>query len=114
VVEHGPAGEISAATMGSAAVVAGWHLYEARRIMASMGVPEAIVGARLLLDWLIEQPTDEIRPRTISQMGPNKVRDKAKRDAAVAVLVDANWLRQGKNADGVLVLQLNPKARAAL
>ena len=108
----GPVGEISAETIESGSAVALWHLLEARRVMLAMDMPETTANAQLLLDWLLDQPTDEIRLKDISRLGPNRLREKAKRDPAIASLIDAGWARQDKTAGGISILQLNPKARA--
>lgn len=110
VFEHGPGGEISVDLMEAGAQVAAWHLYEARRIVSTREVPAAVKDAQLLLDWLLRKDSNAIEPREILHRGPNRLRDKARRDAAIEVLRETYHLDE-VTAGRVTRLHLNPKLR---
>jgi hypothetical protein len=110
VLESGPVGEIAAETMDDAAELALWHLHDAKRIIGAIEIPEAVADARLLLDWMVAQSKDSIAPREIMQFGPPNLRVRARRDAAIQLLVDTNHLCVSK-VDNITVLHLNPKLR---
>jgi uncharacterized protein DUF3987 len=110
VVVHGPDGEICDELMERAIAVVTWHLNEARRVMGANQMPEDVADAQLLLDWLLRQETTPIDPRAILQLGPSRLRDRKRRDAALKVLVDRHWVFESGNPSR---LTLNPKARGA-
>jgi len=108
VVEHGPAGEIGKQLMDGAIAVVAWHLTEARRVIGANRMPEDIADADLLLEWFLRQEDKPVEPREILRRGPDRLREKKRRDAAVKVLADRFWLfESGKPTR----LTLNPKAR---
>jgi hypothetical protein len=111
VLEHDPVGEIAAETMEDAAELALWHLHEAKRIMGAIEIPQALADARALFDWLLTQDGD-IGPRTISQFGPSRLRDRARRDEAIETLIERRHIARVK-VDGATVLRINPKLRGA-
>jgi putative DNA primase/helicase len=112
VVEHGPEGSIDAATMQNAAILATWHLNEARRILGSSKTPQDVSDAALLFEWLLDRPKDLIEHRSISNLGPNPLRDKLRRDAALTVLMERHLIRETRIGRAVR-LEINPKARQA-
>jgi hypothetical protein len=112
VVTQGPGGSIDAATMEGAAAVAIWHLNEARRIVRTDDKPMDAAHAELLLMWLLRQSEKLIDPREILNRGPNPLRNKAQRDAALKVLIEKHWVYEVKDG-GVTRIMLNPKARGA-
>jgi len=110
VVTQGPGGSIDQPTMEGAAAVAIWHLNEARRIVGATKMPQDVADADLLLGWLLGRLEDTIEPREILRVGPVPLRVRARRDAAINVLLEkhqASMLKVGK-ADRLV---LNPKAR---
>jgi hypothetical protein len=110
VFEHGPAGEIGPGAMLAGARLAIWHLAETRRIFATIGQAGEAADAQLLLEWLQDQ-AEAPTLRDILRLGPYRIRDKRRRDAAIAMLVDHGLARveQRGQADHLV---LNPKARS--
>jgi hypothetical protein len=106
VFNSGSGGRIDAEIMQGAAVVAVWHLNEARRMLSTIKLPKDVADADLLLGWLLQRPGDAIEPRDILRLGPGPLRDKSRRDAAIEILLAKNWIVE---IDGRLLL--NPKAR---
>jgi hypothetical protein len=111
LVAQGPSGSIDAATMEGAAAVAIWHLNEARRIVGTNGKPQDAADAELLSVWLVRQPEGRIDPRDILHRGPNSLRNKARRDAALKVLSEKRWVYEVKEGGGTQIM-LNPKVGA--
>ena len=110
MVTQGPGGSIDAETMEGGAAVAIWHLNEARRIVGATKMPRDVADADLLLEWLLRRPENSIEPRDILRLAPGSLRVKARRDAAINVLLGKHWVRM-VNAGGADRLVLNPKAR---
>ena len=92
VFEHGPGGEIGPGSMEAGAALAAWHLHEARRMLASIGRSGEAADAQALLDWLRAEPEPPSLGRVL-QFGPYCVRDKARRDAALAKLEEHGLAR---------------------
>ena len=101
-------GEISEETIMGAIVVVTWHLNEALRVIGATRKPEDVANAEVLMDWLMKQGS-EIDPRTILRLGPPRLRDKKRRDAALEILTDGHWVFASENPTRLTV---NPKARA--
>jgi Protein of unknown function (DUF3987) len=110
VFEHGPAGEIGADSMLSAARLVIWHLAETRRIFAIIGHAGETADAQVLLEWLQDQ-AEAPTVGNILRLGPYRLRDKRHRDAALVVLVEHGLARVEKRG-GADHLVINPKARA--
>jgi hypothetical protein len=113
VVEEGPSGEIDAETMQAAAAISSWHLHEARRIIGTTKVPQAVADAVLLAAWMQKPGASgvsrtQISPREILHEGPSRLREKERRDAAAEVLLRTNHLFETKTSSGI-VWTLNPK-----
>lgn len=92
--ENGPGGSISAKWMASGIALAHWHLNEALRLFFQADKPQEIQDAEILSNWIAteaRQFLDEdglLSLSVILQRGPYRVRDKARRDAALKVLAD--------------------------
>src|SRR3954469_3758670 len=71
--------------MEAGAALAAWHLHEARSMLASIGRSGEAADAQALLDWLRAEAEPPGLGRVL-QFGPYCVRDKARRDAALAKL----------------------------
>jgi hypothetical protein len=108
---HGPQGEISRETMQGAAALAYWHLSEARRIIGATSQPAEIVDAQLLEEWLIAQG-GTAKMSAILQVGPNRLRKRTQRDAAVKMLCEKHRATEAKEPGGT-VLRVNPKVMEA-
>jgi hypothetical protein len=109
VFEHGPHGEISQQTVLSAGRIALWHLHEARRIFAMIGHAGETADAQVLLQWLLEQPEAPWLP-DILRFAPYRVRDKERRDRAIAVLTQ-HGLARVEIRDRRQYLAVNPEVR---
>jgi hypothetical protein len=110
VLEHGPVGEIAVETMEDAALLALWHLHDAKRIIGAIDVPEAIADAKVLLGWLLAQDGD-VTPRDISYRGPNQLRDRERRDRAIETLIETNHVVRVKVGRKGETLEINPSLR---
>lgn len=123
----GAAREIEPRWMQAGIALAGWHLIEARRILNDLDAPMPIQDARLLRDWLtgraldaangdgepiMDHTTGIIETREVSRLGPNRLRDVARRDAAIEHLVDARVVRRINHGKRRLI-QLNGHLLAA-
>lgn len=112
VITQGQGGSINSATMQGAAEVAVWHLNEARRIVSSTKTPENVADAVLLSEWLARQPDSLVDPRNILNRGPNALRIKKRRDAALRVLTEKHWIRW-INVGRTTRIVLNPQVGGA-
>jgi hypothetical protein len=110
VIEHGTTGDIEKSLMEGAIAVVTWHLNEARRLINANGKPEDVADAVLLLEWLLRREAEPIDPRAVLQLGPGRLRDKKRRDAAIKVLADRHWLFESSSPARLI---LNHKARIA-
>ena len=111
VFEHGPVGAIGAGHMEAGARIAIWHLHEARRVLALTGHTGEAADAAALLEWLGEQGEPPIAGN-ILRLGPYRVRDKARRDRALAKLAEHN-LARAERVGKVTHIVLNPSGTGA-
>jgi putative DNA primase/helicase len=107
--QHGPCGEIGSADMGRGIALACWYLFEARRVLGLASENAAAGDAKLLACWIGSQDEPPTL-KAVSQLGPCRLRKKAVRDAAIALLIDRDWLRYGKRGRATVLL-LNPKIK---
>jgi hypothetical protein len=108
ILENGPGSEVSKSAMEAGAMLASFHLFEAKRMIGAMEQPQAVADASALLDWVLDQGMTTVTPRTVQQSGPGRLRDKGRRDAAIETLVGTRHLiedRQGKATTFIV----NPK-----
>lgn len=100
VIRDREAATIAVEEMESAVVLMDWHVNEVLR-MHSGRVDHRLRHAHQLLDWLTkeaaERQTDTIPFRDILRFGPNAVRTKAMADEAIAVLVEHEWIEDGRD-----------------
>ena len=82
---------IPADTMQRAVTLARWYLREALRFLDLMDEPQAWADARLLDAWLAK--AGDVPPRMILKSGPNPLRDKTRRNAAIEVLSELGRAR---------------------
>ncbi len=96
VFENGASGKISANTMQRALRLAGWYLHEARRIFATSALPPEFKDAVLLLEWIRsrceESQKSQESQASVLHEGPNQLRSKPRRDAALRVLEEHQWV----------------------
>lgn len=91
IFEGGHGKAIDAATTAQAVRLAGWYLEETLRLLNVLDEPQRVGDARLLDEWLnLNAPDGSVNANTMLQEGPNRLRTKARRDAALAVLIDKN------------------------
>lgn len=97
VLEHGASGTIAAEEIRAAACIVGWHLNEARRLLADLDTPPSIAAAIRLDSWLRNEAqandTDRVPTKRIYQYGPNCVRDSRDLRAALAILAERGRAR---------------------
>jgi hypothetical protein len=111
VWQHAPTGSIGAEDMGRGIEIARWFLYEARRILGEHRENPAAADAELLARWIKTRTDDKKAAPTLeetAQRAPYRLRNKARRDPALALLIEHHWVRQEKR-DGKTTLVLNPK-----
>jgi len=94
VLEHGPTGDVSKATISRAITISNWYLEETRRIFNMVKKTEAVENAESLLEWLAGKDGDRIKLNDILQNGPSPVRDSKIRDAAVDLLERSDWVKR--------------------
>jgi hypothetical protein len=99
---HGPTGTIGAAAMNAGAMIAWWHLGEARRTLGLIGKGETLTDAKALLAWLSGQP-GPVSAAYISQYGPARIRKKERRDPALAKLYEHGLARQEISSAGTVI-----------
>jgi hypothetical protein len=109
VVEQGVSDLISLEPMAAGCAIAGWHLGEARRILASAAGDPVTADAINLLHWLRGRREPTTR-RDIQRFGPARLRDKSRRDAALQRLLETDHVREVNEA-GQSVLLCNPKSK---
>ncbi len=109
VFEHGPVGEIGTDAMESGALLALWHLSEARRTLALIGHSGEVAEAQMLLDWLLEQPVLRTAGDVL-RLGPYALRDKERRDRALAKLFEHGLVRE-QRAGKATLLAIHPDVR---
>jgi hypothetical protein len=86
--------------ISAAARIVGWHLNEARRLLADLDTPPSLAAAIRLDSWLRSEAqasgTDRVPTKRIYQYGPNCVRDSRDLRAALAILAERGraWLEE--------------------
>lgn len=90
VLKHGAAGMIDDQSIIAAERIVGWHLLEARRLLAELDVPPTLAAATRLDAWLVAEARITRATRVpisrIYQFGPRCVRDSRDLRAALATL----------------------------
>jgi len=100
IFENGPIGNIELETMQRAIRIAIWHIWEANLIFTTTALPPEFKDAKLLLEWIMSQfqkslKSQELQLTQVSVLheGPNRLRAKKLRDAALRVLEDHQIVR---------------------
>ena len=100
IFENGPIGNIELETMQRAIRIAIWHIWEANLIFSRSALPPEFKDAILLLEWIMSQSqksqkSQELQLTQVSVLheGPNRLRAKKMRDAALRVLEDHQIVR---------------------
>ena len=101
VLAHGVSGTIGAEEIQAAACVVGWHLNEARRLLADLDTPPSLAAAIRLDAWLrneaIANDTGRVPTKRIYQYGPNCVRDSRDLRAALAIINERGRARMAED-----------------
>jgi len=90
VVEHGPGGQINKECVDAGNALAFWHLWEARRLLSAMDVPEHVYAASALLEWATKQGDEPFEHSYLTQHCPNFLRGhrgRVAREAAINLLL---------------------------
>jgi putative DNA primase/helicase len=109
VLEHGVSGTITSGEIRAAASIVGWHLNEARRLLADLDTPPSLAAAIRLDSWLRSEAqasgTDRVPTKRIYQYGPNCVRDSRELRAALAILAERGraWLEESGRRRSVVI-----------
>ena len=102
VFSYGITGTIVLDTMHQAIEVARWHLNETRRIFMVLEQPDDVQLAQTLLDWIEAKSLTILNLKELLQYGPYKLRNPAKRDAALRKLVEHHYLIETKENGRIL------------
>ena len=100
---QGIQGAVQARTMDQASRLAHWYLREALCVLNVLDEPQAWGDAQLLDHWL--QKTSNAFTRDVLRSGPNPLRDKHRRDAAIEVLVELGRIRIGREGKSERILR---------
>ncbi len=102
----GKQGQINHEEMQHAVEIIRWHLNETRRIFYSRPKSSQHVDAIKLLDWIVDKSFSTASPRFLQQYSP--IREKQRRDKAVQMLMDHNYLCETK-IENKTILIVNPR-----
>ncbi len=112
IFDQGPVGTIGPDDMQRAARVITWHLYEARRFLNQIAVPEAVNNAMMLENWLLDRcKTENVKTIPISWLyksAPNRLRKKTAQEAALGELESVYRIRRIKEGHNINI-EINPK-----
>lgn len=97
VLAHGPTGCIGVDAIEGAVRIVGWHLHEARRLLADLDTPPALAAAIRLDTWLLTEArgtgSGSIATTRVYQFGPACVRDSRDLKTALATLTERGRAR---------------------
>ncbi len=97
VLAHGPSGTIDTNAVDAAAMLIGWHLHEARRLLSDLDTPTPLAAAIRLDAWLIAEAhrtgNHHIPTSRIYQRCPSCVRDANEMKTALATLTERGRTR---------------------
>lgn len=97
VVENPKAQEITEAEMRNGCELMDFYLSEALRLRGAGRTDPKLLQAQRLLDWMNARTALPVRVRDMLQRGPGALREKAKLDAAIAILLDHGLIKQASN-----------------
>ena len=101
VFEGAPGTAVAEASFQAASRIAEWHLGEAHRFLGELALPSGLDDAARLDVWLIancqHHGADRVPTMDIQRLGPGRLRDKARLDAAVQDLEDLGRARRGQD-----------------
>ena len=89
--------------------LAEWYLHEAKRIFVTAGLPVEFKNAFILQNWIKNYcQMSQLSQRIVLKEGPNQLRDKQIRDAALKILEEHGsviLITEGKKK----IIKVNPK-----
>ena len=97
---EGSQGTIQPQTMDQSTRLARWYLHEALCVLNVLDEPQAWSDALVLDGWL--EKVGNVSTRDVLRNGPNPLRDKRRRNAAIEILVEhgrARIVRDGKSEE---------------
>jgi putative DNA primase/helicase len=102
VFEHGACGSIGLEAFEGASRIAAWHLHEARRFYGELALPEELVSAAQLDEWLLgycnKKGINVVSNRDIQRLiTPGYLRKKPALEKALTELVELGRVRVIKN-----------------
>ena len=103
---EGKDGEISAEHVEQAVEIIGWHMQETRRLLTTESSAEPVHDAQKLISWLIKKQTYITNTRDLQRLSP--LRDKARVNEAVAVLIEHQMMRSMQQDGNQTFLEVNP------
>ncbi|MBP9777721.1 MAG: DUF3987 domain-containing protein [Rickettsiaceae bacterium] len=105
----GKDGTIAQQSVEQAVNIVTWHLHETRRILDPEKGSSINSDAQKLLAWLQKRKLETVTPRYILQHGPRPIREKAKLDKTINLLIENNYMQQVK-IDRTSNLIINPQS----
>ena len=91
-----------------------WHLFEARRFLNQIAVPEAVADAVALESWLVDYWRRErlavVPCNHVQKFGPNRTRRKPALDTVLNELEGAGRIRRGTEGRKAVII-LHPEIR---
>jgi hypothetical protein len=94
IFQQGATGEVDSDAMQRAITIMQWHLRETLRVFSHIDTPEEMTHARLLLEWLKRKNHRTITASEIATHGPNQLRQREARHAALKTLCEHGYLRE--------------------
>lgn len=114
---EGTPGSIDVEAMTNGALIAQWHLSEARRFLGELAMPAELVAPMRLEKWLLnyckQRGIDRVSTREVQQGGPGSLRKQDKLNQAIQVLAEHGRCRlvsEGKKK----LIQIRPELLQAL
>lgn len=89
--------EIDAETIGNGLALAAYSIETWRSIFGDRDEQTARIMASTLYAWLLKQPGQQTHGSAMLRLGPNSIRSKVRRDAAVAMLQQVGLIGREKN-----------------
>jgi putative DNA primase/helicase len=101
VFEELPGSAVAEASFQAASRIAEWHLGEARRFLGELALPSGLEDAARLDAWLIaycqRHGLDRVPTMDVQRLGPGRLRDMTRLDAALQKLEDLGRAQRGQD-----------------
>ena len=101
----GATGDICAEYIENAIEIINWHLQETHRLLSEKTVSTPFGDAQKLMNWLISKKSSLTSTRDLQRL--SNLRDKARLDDAIEILIEHKVLRQ-ISEDKKTYLEVNP------